>query len=111
MLHWPLNCVLALQIVIFAQRFFKQNGPNPASFVYFRPFHNTMTNTVHNLTNKYIDGVLGTRTWGGRVVGADESTELWRHPRDFYNDMFLPSLTDRKLQQNLMIPGSLRVCA
>ena len=27
-----------------------------------------------------IDGVLGTRTQGGRMVGADESTELWRHP-------------------------------
>ena len=24
------------------------------------------------------DGVLGTRTRGGRMVGADESTELWR---------------------------------
>ena len=26
------------------------------------------------------DGVLGTWTQGGRMVGADESTELWRHP-------------------------------
>ena len=25
-------------------------------------------------------GVLGTRTWGGIMVGADKSTELWRHP-------------------------------
>ena len=24
--------------------------------------------------------MLGTRTWGGMMVGADESTELWRHP-------------------------------
>ena len=24
--------------------------------------------------------MLGTWTWGGRMVGADESTELWRHP-------------------------------
>ena len=24
--------------------------------------------------------MLGTRTWGGRMVGADDSTELWRHP-------------------------------
>ena len=24
--------------------------------------------------------MLGTRTRGGRMVGADESTELWRHP-------------------------------
>ena len=36
-----------------------------------------------NLTIKYksVDGVLGTRTWGGRMVAADESTELWRHPK------------------------------
>ena len=33
--------------------------------------------TVHD---KSIDGVLGTRTPGGRTVGADESTELLRHP-------------------------------
>ena len=24
--------------------------------------------------------MLGTRTWGGRMEGADESTELWQHP-------------------------------
>ena len=39
-----------------------------------------MTNTVQNLTIKSVDGVLGTQTRGGRVVGADESTEIWRHP-------------------------------
>ena len=26
--------------------------------------------------------MLGTQTWGSRMVGADESTELWRHPFD-----------------------------
>ena len=26
-----------------------------------------------------MDGMLGTRTRGGRMVGADNSTELWRH--------------------------------
>ena len=31
-------------------------------------------------TIKSVDGVLGTQTRGGRMVGADESTELWRHP-------------------------------
>ena len=25
-----------------------------------------------------VDRVLGIRTWGGGLVGADESTELWR---------------------------------
>ena len=28
------------------------------------------------IKNKNVDGVLGTRTWGGSLVGADESTEL-----------------------------------
>ena len=27
-----------------------------------------------------VDGVLGTQTRGGRMEGADKSTELWRHP-------------------------------
>ena len=27
-----------------------------------------------------LDGLLETRTRGGRMLGADESTELWRHP-------------------------------
>ena len=31
---------------------------------------------------KSIDGVLGIRTWGRRMVGADETTELWRPPEN-----------------------------
>ena len=27
-----------------------------------------------------LDGVLGIRTRGRRIVGADETTELWRPP-------------------------------
>ena len=27
-----------------------------------------------------VDGVVGTQTRGGRMEGADKSTELWRHP-------------------------------
>ena len=48
--------------------------------VYFCSFH--MTNIAQFLTfnDKSKDGVLGTRTQGGLIVGADESTELWRHP-------------------------------
>ena len=29
---------------------------------------------------KSVDGVLGIRTRGSRMVGADETTELWRPP-------------------------------
>ena len=32
------------------------------------------------LNYKSIDGILVTRTVGSRMVGADESTELWWHP-------------------------------
>ena len=44
-------------------------------FVYFHSF--LMTNLTIN--DKSVDGVLGNRTQGGRMVGADESSELWRH--------------------------------
>ena len=50
-------------------------------FVYFCYFH--ITNTAQSwlwLHDKSIDSVLGTRTRRGRMVVADESTELWRHP-------------------------------
>ena len=30
---------------------------------------------------KSVDGVLGIRTWGRRMVVADETTELWRPPQ------------------------------
>ena len=59
--------------------FFIKNGPNPASFGLFSFFSpdKCSTNTIND---KSVDGVLGTRTRGGRMVGADESTELYRHP-------------------------------
>ena len=45
-------------------------------------------NSNLTITVKSIDGVLGIQTWGGRMEGTDESTELWRHPAaDFiFND-------------------------
>ena len=30
--------------------------------------------------NKSLDGLLGIRTRGGSMIGADKSTELWRQP-------------------------------
>ena len=42
------------------------------------------------LKNNY-DDLLGIRTWGGRMVGADGSTELWRHPYSQMFDAALPS--------------------
>ena len=46
-------------------------------FVNYRPFLNTMTNTVQHLTFKREDGVLGIQTRDRWMVGKDESTELW----------------------------------
>ena len=55
---------------------FKKNGPIPASFsVYFRLF-----NMLQFKLKKSVDGVLGIRTRGGKMEGANESTELEWHP-------------------------------
>ena len=48
-------------------------GHSRPLFVYFRYFLITIS-----IIEKSIDGVLGTRTRGRRMVGADETTELWR---------------------------------
>ena len=36
--------------------------------------------TISIQIEKSVDGVLGIRTRGRRMVGADETTELWRPP-------------------------------
>ena len=52
------------------------NGPIPASFfAYCRPF----LITIIQIENS-VDGVLGIRTRGHMMVGADETTELWWPP-------------------------------
>ena len=45
-------------------------------FVYFRSFHWTNIARI-DYNDESTDSVLGTQTQGGRIVGADESTELW----------------------------------
>ena len=57
------------------QMLFLKNGPNQASFCLFLFFsHGKYSKNTLNV--KSINGVLGTRTRGGRMVGADECTEL-----------------------------------
>ena len=46
-------------------------------FVYFCSF--LITISIIQI-EKSVDGVLGIRTQGLRMVGADETTELWRPP-------------------------------
>ena len=55
-------------------------GQTQPLFGYFHYFHMTIYSTNLNLNYKGIYGMLGTRTWGGWMVGADDSTELWLHP-------------------------------
>ena len=64
-----------------------------------------------------VDGKLGTQTQGGRMVGADESTELWRHPPPnvagflalknilFTQEMLKPALNKFYLQDQATILG------
>ena len=67
------KAVARFRQVLDAQIYFLKNGPIPASFCLFSLFSH------YNFNNwKSIDGVLGIRTRGRRMVGADETTELWR---------------------------------
>ena len=52
-------------------------GQSPPLFVYFRPF--LITISIIQI-EKSIDGMLGIQTRGLRMVGADETTKLWRPP-------------------------------
>ena len=52
---------------------FLKMGLSRPLFVYFRHFLITIL-----IIEKSIDGVLGIQTRGRRMVGADETTELWR---------------------------------
>ena len=54
-------------------------------FVYFRSFLITISIQIE----KSIDGVLGIRTRGRRMVGADETMELWRPLAHCYSLIFL----------------------
>ena len=49
------------------------------SRVYLFCVHLSFTHDKSNVNLTVNDGVLGTRTRGCRMVGADEHSELWRH--------------------------------
>ena len=68
-------CLCMVKRMNKKRKIFKKWAKPGPHFVYFRPFLNTMTNTIH-LTVKSVDGVLGIRTLDRKMVGADESTEL-----------------------------------
>ena len=47
-------------------------------FSFFLQYKDKYT-TYLTINDKSIDGVLGSRTWGSRMEGRDESTALWWH--------------------------------
>ena len=53
-------------------------GQSRPLFVYFCSFLVTISIQIE----KSVDGVFGIQTWGRRMAGADETTELWR-PRQY----------------------------
>ena len=55
-------------------------GQSRPLFVFFHSFLITISIQIE----KSIDGVLGIRTWGHMMVGADETTELWRPPKKLF---------------------------
>ena len=64
-------------------------GQSRPLFVYFCSFLVTISIQIE----KSIDGVLGIRTRGPRMVGADETTELWQ-PR-FTALVMLPTVAKK----------------
>ena len=67
--------IVHISLLLFSFR----NEPNMASFCLLSFFSHDKYST-NTINDKSVDGLLGTRTQCGRMVGANESTELWRHP-------------------------------
>ena len=61
------------------QSFFKK-WAKPGLFCLFWFFSYDKNSPNLTINAKSVDGVLGIRTGGGRMVGAEKSTELRRHP-------------------------------
>ena len=69
-------------ILILQYNLFLKMGQTPPLFGLFLLYSQCKDKYSTNFTinDKSIDGVLGSQTLGGMMEGADESTELWRHP-------------------------------
>ena len=58
------------------ESFFKLGQSRPLFCFIFRSFLVTISMQIE----ESVEGVLGNRTQGRRMVGTDETTELWRPP-------------------------------
>ena len=72
--HWLWHCG---HLCCYSSTFFKKTGQSRPLFCLFLFFSSYNFN---NTNWKSIDGVLGIGTRGRRMVGTDETTELWRPP-------------------------------
>ena len=87
--------------------FFKMGQSRPL-FVYFCYFLDSISIIQ---IEKSVDGVLGTRTRGRRMVGADETTELWLPPEFISLCLsFLCSFISRYKTKLLVTGFELRIC-
>ena len=70
--------LFSFQLYLYPSVFISLKWASPGLFfVYFRPF--LVTISIIQI-EKSIDGVLGIRTQGRRMVGADKAKEQWRLP-------------------------------
>ena len=76
--------------------------PTPATFCLFLFFSDVKYSKNLTISDKSVVGVLETLTWGGKRVGADESTELWLHPIGIvcYRCDFRSFLVEQQQQQH-----------
>ena len=93
--YWILFSFLWISMIGLAQKrvFFKKTmGQFRPLYVYFRYCLDTISIIQ---IEKSRDGVLGIRTLGRRMVGADETTELWRPPKkEFLVNLFWAGKND-----------------
>ena len=76
-LGWGTGPDIGFASIESCKRFvFNKIWANPVLF----PFLISKSITISIQINKNVDGVHGIRTQGCRMVGADETTELWRPP-------------------------------
>ena len=79
------------QFIYLEANLFLKKGPFSASFfftfVLFTFQFKWQIYSLNNINWKKHRWCFGTRTRGGRMEGADESIELWRHP---WEEIFFP---------------------
>ena len=101
------------------ETFFKKWAKPGLFLVYFHSFsqHKDKYSTNFTINDKSIDGVLGSRTRGGMMEGADESTELWQHPFGFIcfacvkltTDLCESKLVKQEVSHSVILPPTKKV--